>query len=99
MGVKLTVDGFEICIVGDPHGPDPLRRVAWAGYAAKRGSSMQVTEEEKAEALAIINASSAAVALVEQLAGTGYDVGHQALADLIDEARRIHTTIVKENRV
>jgi hypothetical protein len=96
--ITLTVDGFEICIQGDPHADRPLRRIAWAGYAMKRGSSMQVTEEEKREALAIIRHGSAAIALVEQLAGTGYDPGPQAIADLIDTARLITRQFRKDTQ-
>lgn len=68
MAIQLTIDGFEVCIVGDPHRPDPLRRVAWAGYAQKRGASMTVSEEEKAEALAIIGAASANAAALDTIA-------------------------------
>jgi hypothetical protein len=85
--MQLTIDGMEICIEGDPHGDRPLRRVAWAGYAQKRGAVMAVSEEEKAAALQQIRQSGPAIALVEKLAGTGYDPGFQAIADLIDEAR------------
>lgn len=58
--MKLMVTGFEICIAGDP-ATDPRgpRRVAWAGYASKRGAVMSVTDDEKAAALALIGRASA----------------------------------------
>lgn len=56
--MRLVIDGFEVCIAGDPQSDRPLRRVAWAGYAAKAGALMSVSEEEKAEALALIGGAS-----------------------------------------
>jgi hypothetical protein len=87
--MQLTIDGFEICIQGDPHADRPLRRVAWAGYAQKRGSSMAVSEAEKAAALQQIAASGEALDLVRRLAGTSTRGVAQDLANLIDAARVI----------
>ena len=70
------------------------RKIASCAYA-RHTISFKVTEDQRRSNAEAMTLAPELIALVVKLAGTGYDPGYKAIADLIDEARQINQRLVK----